>query len=315
MQTILGSSGNIGTLLAGELQKYTDKVRLVSRSPRRINNSDELMSMDLTLPGALDRAVKGAEVVYLIVGFDYNIKVWENQWPVLMRNTIDACIKYNAKLVFFDNIYSYDENEIPHMTEKSKINPPSRKGEIRREICEMLLSSVREGKLNALIARSADFYGTDSSSIIPYQLIVKNLAAGRSAMWFIRSDAHHSFTYIPDAAKAVALLGNTADAFGQIWHLPTDPAKITIAEFAEMIAAELHEKAHIRIMPMFIVRMMGLFNPVMKEMAEMMYQYDRDYFFDSSKFIKRFGFRPTEYRTGIKAMCSTYVPIAHRPAA
>jgi nucleoside-diphosphate-sugar epimerase len=198
MQTILGASGVIGTLLAAELPKYTDRIRLVSRNPHRINNTDELMSLDLTLPGAVDRAVKGSEVVYLVVGFNYNLKVWESQWPVLMRNTIDACIKYNARLVFFDNIYLYDENEIPHMTEESKINPPSRKGLVRKEMYEMLFSPVKEGKLNALIARCADFYGTDSNNSIPYQLIVKNLVAGKSASWFFRSDIRHSFTYAPD---------------------------------------------------------------------------------------------------------------------
>jgi nucleoside-diphosphate-sugar epimerase len=315
MQTILGSTGTIGTLLAGELRKYTDKIRLVSRSPRRVNNTDELMSLDLTLPAAIDRAVKGSDVVYLVVGFDYNIKVWESQWPTLMKNTIDACIKYNARLVFFDNVYSYDESEIPHMTEESRINPPSRKGEIRRDINEMLLSSVREGKLNALIARCADFYGADSNTSIPYQVIVRNLVAGKSASWFIRSDVCHSFTYAPDAARATALLGNTPDAFGHVWHLPTDSSRITVAEFTDLVAAELKEKAHIRIIPMFIVRMMGIFNPLMKEMSEMMYQYDRDYFFDSSKFVKRFGIKPTPYKDGIREMCRTLSNIEKRPAA
>jgi nucleoside-diphosphate-sugar epimerase len=315
MQTILGAAGNIGTLLAGELRKYTDKVRLVSRTPRRVSSGDELMSVDLTLPGAVDRAIKGSDIVYILVSLDYNIKVWETQWPALMRNAIDACIKYNARLVFFDNVYMYDETEIPHMTEQSKINPPSRKGQIRRDISNMLLSATKAGKINALIARSADLYGTDGNGIIPYQLIVKNLAAGKSASWFIRSDAVHSFTYISDAARATAILGNTPDAYGQVWHLPTNSSKISVAEFTDMIATELKEKSHIRIIPMFIIRMMALFNPLMKEMSEMMYQYDRDYFFDSSKFVKRFGIRPTSYKEGIKEMCITYFPLVKRPAA
>jgi nucleoside-diphosphate-sugar epimerase len=315
MQTILGAAGNIGTLLAEELRKYTDKVRLVSRTPRRINNTDELVSVDVTLPGAIDRAVKGSDIVYLVVSLDYNLRVWETQWPALMKNTIDACIKYNSRLVFFDNVYMYDEREIPHMTEESKMNPPSRKGQVRRDICNMLFSAIKEGKINALIARSADFYGTDAGDIIPYQLIIKNLAAGKSASWFIRSDAVHSFTYIRDAARATAILGNTPDAYGQVWHLPTDSTRITVSDFTQMIAAELNERSHIRIIPMFIVRMMALFNPLMKEMSEMMYQYDRDYFFDSSKFVKKFGIRPTSYKEGIKEMCNTYFPLVKRPAA
>jgi nucleoside-diphosphate-sugar epimerase len=82
-----------------------------------------------------------------------------------------------------------------------------------------------------------------------------------------------------------------------------------------LIAGELNVKPHIRIIPLFIIRMMSLFNPIMKEMSEMLYQYDRDYFFDSSKFEKRFGIRPTSYRDGIREMCKTYFPLAQRPAA
>lgn len=315
MQTIIGAGGTIGRLLAAELPKYTNKVRLVSRNPHKINDNDELMTTDLTLPGSVDRAVKGSDVVYLTVGFDYNLKVWQKRWPALMRDTIDACIAHNAKLVFFDNVYMYDEDEIPHMTEESRINPPSQKGNVRKEISEMLLSSVKEGKLNAIIARCADYYGPESKTSLVYQLMVKNLAAGRSAMWLMSSSKIHSFTYARDAARATALLGNTPDAYGQVWHLPTDNTRITIDEFVKMVAAELNVTPRLRVLPLFIIRTLGLFMPVMKEMPEMIYQDDRDYFFDSSKFVRRFGMRPTSYKDGIKEMCAAYYSYAHRPAA
>ena len=315
MQTILGANGTIGRLLAAELTRYTTEIRLVSRNPRKINDTDELLSIDLTLPGSVDKAVKGSDVVYLMVGFDYNIKVWEKRWPSIMRDTIDACIRHKSKLVFFDNVYLYDENEIPQMNEESKVNPSSRKGTVRKEISDMLLSAVREGKLNALIARSADYYGTDSKTSLVNQLIFKNLAGGKNAMWFMSTSKIHSFTYAPDAAKATALLGNTADAYGQVWHIPTDSEKLTVAGFIGMIASELNIRPKIRVLPLFIIRTMGLFIPVMKEMPEMVYQYDRDYFFDSSKFVKRFGFKPTTYQEGIKEMCRNYLSFARRPAA
>ena len=108
MQTILGANGTIGSVLAKELIKYTDKIRLVSRNPRKVNPTDELFPADLSEPGAADQAVAGSEVVYLVVGLDYKLKVWEDKWPKLMRATIDACIKHNARLVFFDNVYMYD---------------------------------------------------------------------------------------------------------------------------------------------------------------------------------------------------------------
>ncbi len=315
MQTILGANGSIGKLLASELASYTDKIRLVSRNPRRVNESDELFPADLTMPGIVDGAVKGSDVVYLVVGFDYNIKVWETKWPALMRATIDACIKHNARLVFFDNVYLYDENEIPHMTEESKVNPPSRKGAVRRDIAGMLLSAVREGKLIAQIARSADFYGSDIKTSVVNELVVKNLASGKSAMWFISTATQHSFTYVKDAARATAILGNTPDAYGQVWHLPTDSTRITGAGFIRMIADELKVKPRTRVLSLFMIRMLGLFIPVMKEMSEMMYQYDRDYFFDSSKFEKRFGIKATPYLEGIREMCKSFVTIDHKSAA
>ena len=107
MQTILGANGTIGSVLAKELAKYTQQIRLVSRNPKKVNQTDELYAADLSKPENIDQAIAGSSVVYLLVGFEYNLKVWQNNWPKLMRATIDACIKHKAKLVFFDNVYLY----------------------------------------------------------------------------------------------------------------------------------------------------------------------------------------------------------------
>jgi nucleoside-diphosphate-sugar epimerase len=239
MQTILGANGNIGKLLARELTRYTDRVRLVSRNPVNVNESDELLALDLTQPGAVDKAVEGSDVVYLVVGFEYKAKVWEQLWPALMRDTLDACLKHNAKLVFFDNVYMYDKDHVSHLTEHAPLNPPSRKGAVRKMIAEMLLEAVRTKGLKALIARSADFYGPDTGNNFVTQMVLKNLSAGKKPMWFVGPDIKHSFTYIPDAARATALLGNTADAYGQVWHLPTDSRPVSGKHFISMISAEL----------------------------------------------------------------------------
>lgn len=306
MQTILGANGTIGKLLARELMSYTDRVRLVSRKPRKVNETDELMAADLTEPGAVDRAVKGSEVVYLVVGFEYKAKVWEEKWPPLMRNTIDACAKHGAKLVFFDNVYMYDRDQISHMTEETAVNPPSRKGEVRKRISEKLLEAAREGWIEALIARSADFYGPDNNNNFITQMVMKNFREGKKAMWFVGSEFRHSFTYTPDAARATALLGNTPDAYGEVWHLPTESHPVTGREMITMIASEMGVEPKISLLPKFMIRPLGLFIPIMKEMREMIYQYDRDYFFDSSKFTRRFNISATPYAEGIKATCRAF---------
>lgn len=307
MQTILGANGNIGKTLAAELTPYTDRIRLVSRNPVKINETDELLALDLTKPEAVEKAVSGSEVVYLVIGFEYKTKVWELFWPALMRDTIDACLKHKAKLVFFDNVYMYDKEYMSEMTEDTPVNPSSRKGTVRKWIAEMLLEAVRTKNLKALIARSADFYGPDNQNSFVTQMVLKNLAAGKKAIWFIGPGFKHSFTYTPDAAKATALLGNTPEAYGQVWHLPTDSRPVTGKQFISMIASEFGiPDPKLTFLPKWMLHPMGLFIPVMKEMPEMMYQYDRDYFFDSSKFTGLFGLKATPYEEGIKNTCKAW---------
>lgn len=300
MQTILGANGTIGTILARELMDYTDKVRLVSRNPRRVNETDELYSADLSNAANVDKAIEGSDVVYLVLGLDYKVEVWEEKWPKLMRATINACIRYNARLVFFDNVYMYDINSIPHMTEESPLNPPSRKGAVRKMISQMIMDEVKAGRLIALIARSADFYGPQNDKSFVIEMVYKNFLKGSRANWFINSDKKHSFTFTPDAAKATALLGNTEDAYNTVWHLPTDKNALTGRQFVALFSKEMNVPDKLFVMPLWMIRLVGLFVPVLREMPEMMYQYDRDYFFDSSKFEKKFKLNPTSYSEGVR---------------
>jgi nucleoside-diphosphate-sugar epimerase len=300
MQTILGANGTIGTILAKELVNYTDKIRLVSRNPRKVNETDELVAADLSNPAAVDIAVEGSDVVYLVVGLAYNLKEWEEKWPRLMRATVDSCIKHHSRLVFFDNVYMYDIKAISHMTEESPINPPSRKGAVRKQIARMIMDEVKAGKLMAMIVRSADFYGPGSDNSFITEMVYKRFLKRKKATWLVNPEKKHSFTYTPDAAKATALLGNTEEAYNTVWHLPTDKNTLTGRQFVELFAKEMNVPNKLFVMPVWMIKIIGIFVPVLKEMPEMMYQYDRDYFFDSSKFERRFKFKLTTYSEGVK---------------
>lgn len=299
-QTILGANGTIGKLLAKELLNYTTDIRLVSRNPLKINETDELFPADLTDNEAVDKAIAGSAIVYLVIGFDYKLKVWQQNWPKLMKACIESCIKHQAKLVFFDNVYMYDRSAIPHMTEESPVNPPSKKGQVRKEIAEMLLKAVAEKKLEALIARAPDFYGPENQNSFLIQVVYNNLIKGKNANWFIDATKKHSFIYTPDAAKATAILGNTPDAYNQVWHLPTDDQTLNGKEWLDLFNKEMKTHKKLSVIPMFLIKILGIFMPFMREMPEMMYQYDQDYFFDSTKFNKRFNFKPTSYQEGVK---------------
>ena len=300
-QTILGAGGAIGVELAKALTQYTDQIRLVSRNPQKVNPGDELIAADLLNSDAIKRAVKGSSVVYVTIGFPYNYKFWKTHWPDFIQTVVDTCIEEKCKLVFFDNIYMYDPDHLNGMTEETPVRPTSKKGKIREEVAEIILSKVREGKLTALIARSADFYGPGiKNSSLLNETVIKPLKAGKKANWMGSVNCKHSYTYTPDAGKATAILGNTDSAYGQVWHLPTTGNPLTGKEIIELCAKELGVKSRFQTLSNFMIYLIGIFVPVMREFPEMSYQYDRDYVFNSHKFEKAFNFKPTTYADGIR---------------
>lgn len=300
MQTILGAGGDIARLLAKDLKQYTDKVRLVSRHPERVNEDDELFAADLLNKDEVLKAVEGSEVVYLTAGLKYDTDVWQAQWPVVVQNVIEACLKHNSKLVFFDNVYMYDKDAIPNMTEESPINPPSRKGKARAENVKLINEAIANKGLKALIARSADFYGPDSKNGILNVLVLNNVVQGKQANWQADVNKIHSFTYVPDAAKATALLGNTDSAYNQVWHLPTSAERLTGKQFIELATRTLNRKNSYMVLKPWMLSLAGIFNKTIRELVEMQYQNTGDYFFNSEKFCKAFNFKPTGYEEGIR---------------
>ena len=301
MQTILGSGGAIGIELAKALKEYTNNIRLVSRNPQKVNPDDNLFSADLKKANDVLKAVEGSAIVYLTAGLEYSAKVWKADWPLIMKNVIEACKFHKSKLVFFDNIYMYDPDHLNKMTEETPIKPISQKGIVREQIAKMITDEIERGDLTALIARAADYYGPSiKNTSMLTETVFNNFADGKKANWMGPVNYKHSFTYTPDAGKATALLGNTEDAYNQVWHLPTASNPLTGKEWIETIAKEMGVDPKYQSLPKFLVRIIGLFVPIMKELVEMMYQYNRDYIFDSSKFEKRFDLKQTSYLEGIK---------------
>jgi len=302
LQTILGSGGGIGVPLARELKKYTNKIRLVSRNPQKVNDTDELFPADASDLRLIDKAIAGSEVVYVTIGFKYNLKVWQKTWPPFMQEVINSCKKHNSRLVFFDNMYIYAKNTIPFMTEDVPVEPPSEKGKVRKIVRDMIFNEVEKKNLHAVIARGADFYGPENKSSALTLMVASNLIKGKKAQAFGNPDKIHTYTYTPDAAKATALLGNTSDAYNQEWHVPTTKERITTLGWIELIAKELNTEAKVQKVPGWMINALGLFVPIMREFPEMMYQFEQDYIFDSSKFEKRFGITATSPAEGIKKM-------------
>lgn len=300
MQTILGAGGGAGTEITRELANYTRDIRVVSRNPKKVNDNDLLMKADLNDPGQLDEAVKGSEIVYVTISFLYSIKVWREQWPRFMRNLINSCSKHKSKIVFVDNVYMYDPKYLSDMTEEAPMNPVSEKGKVRSEVARMLMDAVEKNKVEAIIARAPDFYGPGVTGSMLYQSVYLNLIKDKNPRWLGELDVIHSFIYSKDIGKAVALLGNTRDAYNQIWHLPTTDQKLTNKQWIELMMNAMNKQKNIKTMPDWMISLVGFFIPILKELKDVGYQFKQDYFFNSSKFTTRFNFATTTPEQGIK---------------
>jgi nucleoside-diphosphate-sugar epimerase len=307
MVTILGSGGAISKELVPRLCAAGRKVRLVSRNPSALGSGVETVAADVTDLQQTVAAVAGSSLVFLLAGLKYDHRVWAEAWPRVMSNSIEACKRAGARLVFFDNVYMYGRVNGP-MTEETPFNPASRKGEIRARIATQLNEEWKSASVTAMIVRAADFYGPGAAHGIPNVLVFEPLSKGNSAMVLAADSLPHSYSYTLDCAEALVKLADTGTAWNQTWHVPTAPDPPAAREFIAMAAAAMGAKPKYRVLGPGMVRIAGWFRPEVGEVREMLYQNDAPYLFDSSKYARAFGFKGTPYAEGIRATAQSYRP-------
>jgi nucleoside-diphosphate-sugar epimerase len=299
MHVILGAGGAISQSLAEALKEKKESIRFVSR--RGIPSPDgESVAADLTDSAALRAVLKGAQTAYLLVGFPYKTSVWQQQWPALMREVVSACSETGCPLVFLDNIYMLSDQCMPRMTESCSIQPSSQKGKVRAEVDHILLEAASAGTIQACIARSADFYGY----MQPYKsllldLVIRKMVAGKKPQWFYTVDKKHSFSYVPDIGRALAILGTSEASWNQVWNVPTAPA-MTLAEIIDMINRIQGSSLKPMVTNEFLTSILRLFIPALAEMKELKYQLVQDYVLPSAKFEHAFSFKPTSMEDGLR---------------
>ncbi|MFI7872313.1 NAD-dependent epimerase/dehydratase family protein [Streptomyces salinarius] len=300
MQTVLGANGPIGEELTRELYRsFTPDIRLVSRNPTKVHDTDQLVKADLTDPQATARAVEGSEIAYLTVGLPMDSQLWEQKFPAMMRNVIDACAKYGTKLVFFDNTYMYPGTPAPQ-TESTGFEPNGRKGRVRAQIATMLLDAMTAGSVEAAICRAPEFYGPGKTKSLTNSLVFDRIRAGKRSLVPVSAKTVRSLIWTPDASRAMALVGNTPDAYGQTWHLPVDPHRLTYAEMIGVAEQVTGRRIRYSVLPLAAFNIGGRFIGPLGEVKELLPRYRGDNIFDASKFTTRFpDFTVTSYEEGI----------------
>ena len=301
MQTILGANGQIGEELARELKRnFTSDIRIVSREAKKVNDTDEVFPADLSIREKAIEAVKGSGIVYFTLGLPISSDLWEQQFPLIIRNVIEACKINGAKLVFFDNTYMYPQDDRV-LTEDTVFDPIGRKGKVRREMAEMILKEMQSGGLEAVICRAPEFYGPGKTQSITSTLIFNNIKEDKKLKVPLSDRKKRSLIWTPDASRAPALIGNTPDAFGQAWHLPVDESHPTYKQFIALATDIYGKELKYSIVPKFVFKIGARFNKGVKELLELLPRYEHDNVFDDTKFRKRFPeFKVTSYKQGVE---------------
>jgi len=301
LHVVLGATGGSGLAVVNELVSRGKPVRAVSRTGRgEPLRGVEYVKADALSGEGLQAACRGASVIYNCINVPYYD--WHTQMQPITGHVIDAAPASgsgaSAKIIFLDNLYAYGQVTGP-MTEQTPRKAPGAKGRLRIALEERLLEVHRSGKVRVAIGRASDFFGVKANST-QMILVTDRLRKGSTALWLGRLDMPHTYNYLPDVGWGLVTLAENDASLGEIWHLPAaDP--LTGRQFIEAICEELHRPARMRALPGFVVRLAGLVSPLMREVVEVMYQFERPWLMDASKFTKAFGSRITPHRDAIRA--------------
>lgn len=227
--------------------------------------------------------------------------LWEANFLKITKNVIAACQLFGSKLVFFDNTYMYPKDNRAQ-TEETVFEPVGRKAVVRAQMAELVLAAIKAHELEAVICRAPEFYGPDKTQSITNTMFLKRMKEGKTAFVPLRSGRLRSLIWTPDASRAMALIGNTASAYNQTWHLPCDRA-CTYDEMAQISEKILHKNVQVKVIKAWQFKLAKPFSKNIQELSELLPRYGEDNLFVSDKFKQHFpDFQVTTIEEGLSAV-------------
>ncbi len=299
LHVVLGT-GAIGRAVADELIRRGKTVRMVNRSGvmAEAPAGVEIIVADLYDPANVREVTRDAAVVYQSAQPYYY--EWPEKFPPLQKSILEGLTDSGTKLVLVENLYMYGETEGKPITEDMPYNPHTRKGRVRAQLSEAALQAYKEGKLRVTIGRGSDYFGPWGTDTSMGGLVFYPLLKGKAGQVGGSTKMPHTHTYIPDYGKALTILGERDEADGQAWHVPNDMPEITQGVLVRMFAEEAGVEPKTRVVGKSMMALAGLFIPEAKESVEMMYEFEKPFIVDSSKFKTTFDMKATPMREAIK---------------
>jgi nucleoside-diphosphate-sugar epimerase len=292
LHTLFGA-GQIGYPLAQQLLSAGKRVRIIKRSSAHVPTGSEMVLGDASDPAFCANAARGATTIYHCMNPPYNTRIWAELIPRYMDNLIAAAAGTSARLVVLDNLYMLGRPNGHPLSEDTPMNPCSRKGEIRARAAERLFDAHRRGDVVAAIGRASDFYGPGGTMTGLGDFFWPRALAGKTAYSPYPLDAVHTYHYVPDVAAGLAAIGCAdGNAYGKPWMLPCVPAG-SLRELIVRLAGPLGRKLPVGQLPRWLLKTMGIFSPLFRELDEMLYQWAEPFVVDDRRFRERFQLLPT----------------------
>ncbi len=315
LSVVLGA-GQIGSRVAQLLLARGQRVRVVRRGPAPTAAPGlEHARGDLADLRFAEEACRGAAVVYDCTNPAYD--QWHTRLLPLGRGALHGAATAKARLVALDNLYPYGRVERP-MTETTPVAPCSKKGELRAQLARERLEADARGDVKVALGRASDFFGPGvTSTSIFGERFYRRVLSGQAGEYMGDADLPHAYSFGEDVAQGLVTLG-TNEGAGGVWHLPTAPAEST-RELATRLFAFLGRPVKLTRLPNLVLKTMGLFSPLLREVAEMTYQWETPFLLSDAKFRARFGGAATPLASGAQVTArwalEAYSPGVTRQAA
>ena len=303
VQNIVFGTGPLGCAVADELLAKGKSVKMINKSGNgKIPGGALLVKADVTDPELTREVCEGAKTIFHCAMPPYTL--WSEMFPSITYGIMEGAAYAGAELIYADNLYMYgtgNENlaeDLPYLAEGSK-------GKVRARMADRLMTAHKDGKVKVTIGRASDFFGPRVINSIIGEKVIKPAIEEKSVTILGKIDQPHTYTFIRDFAKGLVILSEHESAFGEIWHVPSAET-ISTKKFLHLLFNITETFPSVKTASKFVVNTMALFNPVIKELKEVLPNYEKPYVVDHTKFEQAFGNHSTPHEKALKETVDWY---------
>ncbi|CAB3805081.1 hypothetical protein LMG28614_06138 [Paraburkholderia ultramafica] len=300
---LFGAAGAAGQSIAAALSAAGRDYRAVGRSRQPLEAAfghdprAEIVTWNPADPASIRAAAAGLQTVIYLVGVPYDQFAAH---PPLMEKTLAGVVAAGVeRLILIGTVYPYGRARSNPISENHPREPHTFKGRMRLAQENLVLAAHGHHGLSTLVLRLPDFYGPGVERSL-LNGVFEGAATAKRAQMVGPVDVPHEFIYLPDVGPVVETLTRTPAAFGRWWHL-AGAGTLTQREVARQAYALAGREPKLMVAGKTMLRVLGLFNPLMRELVEMNYLMTEPVVLDDSALTKLIGpIAKTSYEEGIR---------------